>query len=192
MLNQSIKKKLSYLGFSFIKKNTKILIVLLIILFILLFGYFLYKNVEKNNNILISEQYTEALILIKQKKNEESKALLEKIINKNHKFYSPLALYLMIDKNFENEQFKIILFFDNILKNNSIEKENINLIRIKKALYLINFDNEQLITETLNPVINSSSVWRKTAIDLIVTYYLEKKQKIKAEEYIQLLGSNSK
>ena len=193
MNSQSIKKKFPEIVVNFIKKNLKLIIVFLSTILIFLFLYLFYKNLESKKNIEIAEKYTKALILVKQKKTDESKILLENVISKDHKFYSPLALYLIIDNNLENDQSKIISFFDEILKNNSIDKENLNLIKIKKALYLINFDNEKLILETLNPVINSNSVWRNTAINLISTYFLEKKQKAKAEEYIQLLdNSNNK
>ena len=82
---------------------------------------------------------------------------------------------------------KIIIFFDKILKNNSIDKENLNLIRIKKAIYLINIDNEELIVSTLNPIINSSSAWKNMAIDIISQYFISKNQNLKADEYLQLL-----
>ena len=116
--------------------------------------------------------------------------LLENIISKNHQLYSPLALYLIIDNNIESDNSKIIVFFDKILANNSIDKENLNLIKIKKAIYLIHLDNEKLIVETLNPIINSNSVWKDLAINLISEYFLSKDQKNKADEYIQL--SNNK
>ena len=66
------------------------------------------------------------------------------------------------------------------------------MIKIKKAIYLINIDDEKLIIETLNPVINSNSVWREIAINLIKEYFLSKDQKIKAEEYNQLLQNRTK
>ena len=94
----------------------------------------------------------------------------------------------MIENNVETNASKIITYFDRILKNNSIDKENLNLIRIKKAIYLFDSENEKLITETLNPVINSNSVWKKMAIELISEYFLSLNQKIKADEYIQLLN----
>ena len=119
------------------------------------------KNLQKKSNIKIAQQYTQASILIDQKKLKESELLILGIIEKDHKFYSPLALYLMIENNVETNASKIITYFDRILKNNSIDKENLNLIRIKKAIYLFDSENEKLITETLNPVINSNSVWKK-------------------------------
>ena len=51
-------------------------------------------------------------------------------------------------------------------------------------------DEEKLIIELLNPIINSKSLWRKTAIEFMVKYFLNKNQKIKSEEYLKLLNNN--
>ena len=95
----------------------------------------------------------------------------------------------MIDNNLENDTQKIINFFDKILLIKSIENENLNLIKIKKALFLFSMGDEELIIKTLNPIINSDSVWKNMAIELISNYFLSKNQKAKANEYIQLLGN---
>jgi len=185
---EKIKKNfLDYFN-DFVKKNFKSVVILLFAGFVFFSIFLFYKNSIDKNNIKISEKYTQASILIKQKKIKESKSILVSIINKDHKFYSPLALYLIIDNNIENDYSKIIIFFNKVLKNKSINKENINLIKIKKAIYLINIDKEKLIIETLNPVINSDSVWKNMAINLITEYFLSKEQKVKAQEYFQLLN----
>mgnify|MGYP006157093681 FL=1 len=176
---------------SFIKKNLKYLIFLLILLTVLLFIYIFYINLQKKAEIKLSEQYIEASIKFKQKKIDESKLLLENIINTGHKFYSPLALYFIIDNNLESETLKIIKLFDEILNINSIDKENLNLIKIKKAIYLFSLDDEETIIKTLNPIVNSDSIWRNMAIKLISDYFLSKNQVSKAKEYIQLLGSKT-
>ena len=192
MTSETLKENFLASTTNFVKQNSKLLILLLATILIFLFTYLFYKNFQDKSNIQIAEKYTTASILIKQKKIEESKILLEAIIKKKHQFYSPLSLYLIIDNDIENDNKKIISFFDQILKNNSISKENLNLIKIKKAIYLINIDDEKLIIETLNPVINSNSVWREIAINLIKEYFLSKDQKIKAEEYNQLLKNKIK
>ena len=192
MTNEILKENFLTNTTNFVKKNSKLLILLLVTILIFLFTYLFYKNLQDKSNIQIAEKYTTASILIKQNKIEESKILLEAIIKKKHQFYSPLSLYLIIDNDIENDIKKIISFFDQILKNNSISNENLNLIKIKKAIYLINIDDEKLIIETLNPVINSNSVWREIAINLIKEYFLSKDQKIKAEEYNQLLQNRTK
>ena len=185
---EKIKKNFLDQSTDFVKKNFKSVVILLFAGFVFFSIFLFYKNSIDKNNIKISEKYTQASILIKQKKIKESKSILVSIINKDHKFYSPLALYLIIDNNIENDYSKIIIFFNKVLKNKSINKKNINLIKIKKAIYLINIDKEKLIIETLNPVINSDSVWKNMAINLITEYFLSKEQKVKAQEYFQLLN----
>jgi len=191
MSNETLNVNFQNKIFNFIKKNLKIFIILLIFITIFLFSFLFYKNLQEKNSIKLSEQYTQASILLNQKKLDECKLLLESIINKGHKFYSPLALYLMINNNVESDPLKIISYFDQILKINSIDKENLNLIKIKKTIFLFNIDNEELIIKTLNPVINSNSVWKNMAIKLISDYFLSKNQKSKADEYIQLLNKKT-
>ena len=191
MSNENLKENFQDTIISFIKKKLNFIISFLIFIFIVLLLFLINQNQQKKNSIKISEQYTEASLLIKQKKTAESRLLLERIISKEHQLYSPLALYLIIDNNIERDSSKIISYFNKIIENNSIEKENLNLIKIKKAIYLINLDNEKLIVETLNPIINSNSAWRLLAINIISEYFYSKNQKIKAEEYIQLLNNQN-
>jgi len=187
MSNEILKKSFLDRATNFIKKNNKTLITLLVVGFVFLFAFLILNHIDKKKNIEIAEQYSQALVLVKQKKINESKKILENIINKEHKFYSPLALYLIIEKNIEVDSLKVINFFDKILKNKSIDKENLNLMKIKKSIYLINLDKEELVIETLNPIINSESVWKVLAINLISEYFLSKNQTIKAKEYLLLL-----
>tara|TARA_B110000971_G_C19823974_1_gene414703 strand:- start:40 stop:621 length:582 start_codon:yes stop_codon:yes gene_type:complete len=188
ILNNSFQNKAT----NFIKKNLKNLIILSIFLVLTLFSYFFYNNLQKKNELKLSQQYTQAIIQFKEKKINVSKNLLENIINKNHKFYSPLSLYFIIDNNLETNPAKIIIFFDKILSIGFMEKENLNLIKIKKAIFLFSLDDEELIIKTLNPIINSDSVWRNIAIKLISDYFLSKDESKKADEYIQLLSNKTK
>jgi predicted negative regulator of RcsB-dependent stress response len=183
-LNTKYQKKIT----SFIKKNLKNVIILLVLIVIILFSFIIYKNLEEKKNIQLSEKYTQAVILLNQKQSDESKLLLEDIIKKKNKFYSPLALYLIIDRKLENDPKKIIVFFDKILKIKSIDKENLNLITIKKSIFLFKSGKEELVIKTLNPIINSNSVWRNMAIKLLSDYFLFNNQKGKADEYIKLLN----
>tara|TARA_B110000914_G_scaffold138941_1_gene121527 strand:- start:68 stop:649 length:582 start_codon:yes stop_codon:yes gene_type:complete len=188
ILNNSFQNKAT----NFIKKNLKNLIILSIFLVLTLFSYFFYNNLQKKNELKLSQQYTQAIIQFKEKKINVSKNLLENIINKKHKFYSPLSLYFIVDNNLETNPAKIIIFFDKILSIAFMEKENLNLIKIKKAIFLFSLDDEELIIKTLNPIINSDSVWRNIAIKLISDYFLSKDESKKADEYIQLLSNKTK
>ena len=187
MSNEILKKSFLDRAIIFLKKNNKTIYILLVFAFILLCSFTFYNYVENKNNIKTADQYSEALILVKKKRINESKKILETIINKDHKFYSPLALYLIIQNNLEPDSAKVINFFDKILKNKPIDRENLNLIKIKKSIYLINLDKEELVIKTLNPIINSESAWKVLAINLISEYFLSKNQTTKAKEYILLL-----
>ena len=188
-LNSNLHNKIIYL----IKNNLKSLVILSIVIVVILFGSIYYKNLYKSKVIKLSNNYTKSSILFKQNKIIESKILLEDIIKAEHKFYSVLALYFLIDNSVEPDSKKIITYFDQILDISSIDKESLNLIRIKKAIYLFDKkkDDEQLIITTLNPVINSKSVWRNIAINLISDYFFSKDQKEKANDYIKLLNNTS-
>ena len=189
MSDEILKNNFQNRILNLIKKQLKKIIILFVFIIFLFFSYLFYINLKKKNELRISENYTQATVQFKQEQLSESKLLLESIIEKRHKFYSPLALYFIIDNNLENDPLKIINFFDKILNINSIEKENINLIKIKKAIFLFNIGDEESIIKTLNPVINSDSVWRNMAIKLISDYFLSINQKTKANEYIQLLNN---
>jgi predicted negative regulator of RcsB-dependent stress response len=188
MSEKILKKNILDKTTNFLKKNLKALIVLLALILTFLFAFMYYKNLKEKNNIYTAEMYSKAAILISREKISESKQILKEIIYKDHKLYSPLALYLIIDNNLESDNQKIINYFDRVLKNNLIKKENINLIKIKKSIYLIDLKKEELIIETLNPIINSDSIWRDMAINIISEYFLSTDQKIKSQEYIQLLN----
>jgi predicted negative regulator of RcsB-dependent stress response len=192
MSEEKLNNSFQYKTKKFFNQNLKNLIILSFFLILILFSYFFYKDSQNKNEIKLSENYTLATIQFSEKKTIDAKQLLEDIIDKNHKFYSPLALYFIIDNNLENDPLKIIFFFDKVLSINSIEKENLNLIKIKIAIFLFNLGDEKEIIKTLNPIINSDSVWRVIAIELISDYFTSKDQKSKANEYIELLKTTIK
>ena len=174
-----------------LKKNTKLLFLISVTLIACLI-FILFLNEKKENNlILISGQFYDAKLLIEEKNSNEAKIILENIILKKNKVYSPLSLYLILEADLEVNSKKILNFFDILIQIKSIDEEDKNLIKIKKALYLSIFaDEEKLIIELLNPIINSKSLLRKTAIEFMVKYFLNKNQKIKSEEYLKLLNNN--
>jgi hypothetical protein len=192
MNNESTEKRdFSKFFITFFKKNLKIIIV---IFSIILIGFvaFIWLDIRNNNkNILISNQYNEAVILIKKDQKQKAVNILKKIINNENKFYSPLSLYLILENQLEEDPKKIIELFDKILKIKKIDKTNKDLIKIKKALYLTIHGNEQKILSELNPVINSNSIWREEAILLLINYFNSKGEKEKSNEYNELLTSKN-
>lgn len=181
---------------NFFNENKKLLIIITASIIIIISIIIFYKNFQEKKNIEIAERYIQATSLIsKDGKNKDeilkAKLLLENIINNKHKFYSPLALYFLIDNDIEKDSKKILAHFDKVIENKYIDEESINLIKIKKVLFLFSIEDEDLIIKTLNPIINSNSAWRIQAINLIADYFSSKGEKIKAEEYYKLLDIKS-
>ena len=181
---------------NFFNENKKLLIIITASIIIIISIIIFYKNFQEKKNIEIAERYIQATSLIsKDGKNKDeilkAKLLLENIINNKHKFYSPLALYFLIDNDIEKDSKKILAHFDKVIENKYIDEESINLIKIKKLLFLFSIEDEDLIIKTLNPIINSNSAWRIQAINLIADYFSSKGEKIKAEEYYKLLDIKS-
>jgi hypothetical protein len=173
-----------------IKQNSKLLIsiVSVALLSLIIILYLSYKN--QKDLIHISEQYYEAQILIEKKNNKQAKSILENIIAEKSKLYSPLSLYLIIDLKLEDDPLKVIKLFDEVIKIKKIGKEDKNLIRIKKALFISNNkDEEQIILDLLNPIVNSDSIWRKMSIEFLAKYFSNKNQKVKSEDYFKLLNN---
>jgi len=187
ILKNNFQNKIKF----FVNKNLKRLVVISICSILILFGYFFFKDLQEKKGIELSEAYTQASVQFYKKEIEDAKKLLKDIINKKHKFYSPMALYFLIDNNLETDSKIIINAFDKILLINSIDQENLNLIKIKKAIFLFKLGNEEAMLTTLNPIVNSDSAWRKMAIELISDYFISKNQTVKASEYIQLLNSKN-
>ena len=138
ILNNNFQNKIKF----FVNKNLKRLVVISICSILILFGYFFFKDLQEKKGIELSEAYTQASVQFYKKEIEDAKKLLKDIINKKHKFYSPMALYFLIDNNLETDSKIIINAFDKILLINSIDQENLNLIKIKKAIFLFKLGNE--------------------------------------------------
>lgn len=187
MSNEQLEKSIQDKVSIFFKKNLKKLIIFLgfVILIFLSFIFFEYKS--NILNIKLSEDYNKAKILIQNKKNEEANLILIDIINEKNKIYSPLSLYLILDSDLIKDKEKLEILFDKIITIKSLEKEEINLMKIKKALFIMDQKNEQKILELLNPIINNNSVWKNTALELLANFFLSKGDKLKSEEYFKLI-----
>jgi len=175
---------------NYLRNNLKLIISLIAIFITAISIFFFISKLNYDKSIKISEDYNSAKLLIKKGKKTEGFNILNNIIDKKNKLYSPLSLFFIIENNLENDEAKIIQQFDKIITIRSIKKEDKNLLRIKKALFLSSGKNEKDFLETINTVINSKSIWRNDAINIAVNYYLYKGEKIKAEEYNKLLDKN--
>ncbi len=167
----------------FFVKNTKKIIIIISVLVLILFGYFVFQEFQKKNKIKLADRYNFAKIeFISGDKNKVKNQLID-IVNEKDRTYSPLALYFLIDNNIIDENKKINELFDIVINETSLEKEIKNLVIYKKAVFNSEFESENNLIKILNPVINSSSVWKSHALYLMAEYFYYKNHKQKSKEF---------
>jgi hypothetical protein len=182
-INSNLDKYINIL-----KKNLKYIVSVFALFFIgFLFLIFL-ENQKEKKQILFSEIFINAKLLIEQNKKNDAKLVLEDLVNKKNKFYSTLSLSFIISNELEEDNNKIIKMFDKVLSIKSLENEELNLIRYKKTIFLAKNNKTQELLESANIIINSNSQWRNEVINLLGEYFLSKGEKLKSQEYFNLLN----
>ena len=176
---------------NFIKSNSKIFIYILAIIFITLSIFFWYLNNQENNKTIISDNYIKAQSFLKNEKKDDAKKILLDILEKNNSPYSSLALFLIIENNLVENKSIVLGYFDKVIDNSNLQKEDLNLIKFKKAVYISDLKNEQDILKLLNPIINSNSVWKNHVLKFLGDFYTSNNQTQKANQYYSLLSDNN-
>ena len=175
--NEKIKK--------FFINNKKKLISILIIVILLVLAFFSYSGFKDKKNKNLAEIYNNIILNYDNSKQENIKDQLVDVINEKNTTYSPLALYFIIDNEFEFSNEEINKFFDILINEVSLDKEIKNLIIFKKGLFNSEFETENNLIKILNPVLNSDSVWKSHALYLMAEYFFDKGQNQKAKEFYE-------
>ena len=163
--------------------NKKILLSFSFILIILIAFFWWSESTSKKKRYINSENFIKAKVFISEDNNFESLKLLKNIIESKDEVYSTLALFLIIDRNLETNEANITKYFDQVLSIKSLEEEDKNLLKLKKAIYISENIEEKDILNLLNPVINSNSVWKYQTLKFLGDYYFSKKEFRKAKQY---------
>ncbi|MBD1150537.1 hypothetical protein IDH12_04040 [Pelagibacterales bacterium SAG-MED29] len=150
---------------NFLRENKNILLIFLtlIIFFLIAISYLNYYQNSKNEKV--SEKFVQAGIYLSLNQNEKSKKIYKEIIKSKNKFYSLLALNNIIDNDLEKNNEEILELFT-IVENSKIEKEQKNLVKLKKALYLIKISKDNEGDKLLNEIISDNSIWKETASEI--------------------------
>tara|TARA_Y100000389_G_scaffold126098_1_gene123477 strand:+ start:74 stop:583 length:510 start_codon:yes stop_codon:yes gene_type:complete len=157
-----IKSKL----LNFYKSNKlKLYIFIFIAVLLLIIVNFIKINNEKNN-ILISQKYIKANLLLSSGNKEKSKIIYEEIIGSKNKFYSILALNNILEENLITDEKKILEYFD-ILVEVISENEQKDLLIFKKALYLIKIENIEEGKNLLKNLIKKDSSFKSIAQEIL-------------------------
>ena len=177
---------------NFFVSNRKIIIIsisLIILIVIVFFGFGEFKSKQK---IKISNLYNSIIVDHEDVNKDKTLKSLIDIINKKDNTYSPLALYFILDNKLSNDTNQINDLFDIIINEVSLEKEIKNLIIYKKALYNADSISENELLNTLNPLINSESIWKSHALYLVAEYFYSKNEKQKSIEFFnQIINSEN-
>lgn len=170
-----------------LKDNLKTIIIVFLLLFSIfsIFSWMKYDaNIKKQK---LSEDFIKAKIFISEKKFVEANNILKYIVNQKDSTYSVLSLYLIINKDLEKDEKLVIKYFDKILSIKALKKEDLNLIKLKKAIYISRYEKEEDLLDLLNPIINSESFWKIQSIKFLGDYYFSKREYNKADEYYSIL-----
>jgi predicted negative regulator of RcsB-dependent stress response len=147
------------------KNNIKIILGMFFLILLILLGgiYFDYHQDIKHKQI--SEKYIEAGILLASKDKEASKNIYKEIILSKNKFYSILSLNSIIENDLEGNTNEILSFFE-ILENLNFKQEEKNLIKLKKAIFLISISREEDGNKLLKEIILDDSLWKESALEI--------------------------
>ncbi len=148
-----------------LKKKKKTFFLILFILLLILSVMFFLNYYQNNKNEKISEQYIKAGILLASNDREKSKIIYKEIISKNNKFYSILALNNILENDLEEDSDEVLKLFE-IIENINIEKEQQNLVKLKKALYLKKISRNIEGNKLLEEIIADNSIWKDAAMEI--------------------------
>ena len=166
MENKNLEPTIKNQILTIVQNNKKKLIIVLCILIISVISTIFFNIYKTGQNKIISEKFIEAGILLSSKNLENSKEIYEEIILSKNKFYSPLALNTILENNLEKDSKKILNYFEKI-EQLKIELEQKNLIKIKKALYLIKINKNNEGEKILKEIISDNSIWKNTALEIL-------------------------
>ena len=150
---------------NFVQKNKNIIVINFILIISVLVGISYFNYYQKSKNEKISEKFVQAGIYLSLNKQEESKKIYKQVISSKNKFYSILALNNIIDNDLEQNNEEVLKLFD-IVENIKIENEQKNLIKLKKALYLIKISRDNEGKKLLDEIISDNSIWKEAASEI--------------------------
>ena len=176
----------------FYESNKNLIFSSIFVLAIILISFSIHFENKEKNKILLSENYVQAKIYLENGSKDEAISLLKKVIFANDPTYSTLSFFLILNQNLVTDHEKLSTLFDHLLNNNKFEKEVINLLIYKKALFNSNFISESKLLSDIQPLLNTETLWKPHALLLMGDYFVAKKEYIKAKEfYTQIISINN-
>ncbi len=167
-MDQSINKKPEFKENLkiFFKSNKKKIIFLIFLIILVLAATLIWSVNQSKKNLLISEKYVKAGVLLSNNDKDNAIKYFEEIIFSKNKLYSLLALNTIIEKNLISDKNKILNYFE-ILEEGITHKDYVDLVIFKKALFLIKNSESQKGNLLLNNLIKNDSNLKIIAKEII-------------------------
>ena len=159
---QELKSRFKY----FFDKNKFKFFILISLIVIAIFALSLFQINVKKKNSLIAEKYIQAGIYLANKKNADATLIFEEIIESKNKFYSILSLNTILEKKLLTDKKKILLLFKKIEKIKTTQEQR-DLIKFKKALFLINNSEFEEGKKLLQEIVDTQSGLKFLAKEII-------------------------
>ena len=167
-MDQNTDKKVEFIDkfklFIIAQKIKIILFLSILVLFLIIFS--IMKINQERQNILMSEKFIKANVYLSSGNKEKSKEIYEEIIKSENKFYSILALNTILEKKLENNEEKIINYFE-IIQDLSIPHEQKDLLILKKALYLLQISKTEEGKNLLKKLSSSNSYLKQISDQIL-------------------------
>ena len=170
---------------NFILKRKKEIIIFFTLLILALMSFFIFFEYKERQKKVLSKFYNSIIINYSENNKQTTIDDMIDVINQKDTTYSPLALYFLLDNQLISDKEKINDLFDILIKKTSLDNEIKNLIIYKKGLFNADHANENELLKILNPIINSSSIWRSHALYLMAEFFYNKNEKKKSKEFFE-------
>lgn len=146
-------------------KRKKTYLFIIVSLFIILLGINIFNIYTDNKNKNVADKYIQAGLLLASKNNIKAKSIYKEIIFSKNKFYSQLSLNTIIENNLETNEGEVLKLFDLVQKIN-LDKEELNLIKLKKALFLMKISKKEESKKLLKEIVEDNSSWSNIALEI--------------------------
>ena len=90
---------------------------------------------------------------------------------------------MILNQNLIEDKKELSGFFDYLLSNIKLDEEIKNLLIYKRALFNENLLNESEVLESVQPLLNSNSLWNAHALLFLGDYFSSKGEYLKAKEF---------
>ena len=173
---------------NFFSRYKKYLITLLILLITIPSIYHVYKSYERNQSEKIIENYSQAMMLLKNENLDESSIIFTKLLEETDEFIIVSSLNQLVEINIKKkEPEKNIILIDSILNSKKLSKLNVELFKIKKALLIFDKADEKTMLDLLNKN-DKQNKFYSISMQILNDFYISKNEVSKANEIQKLVN----